>query len=76
MLNHFLPKFMFKPNSDQLNALRAAKTFWGRNWKQELGNRWLVSRYPDSLDECICFLQQVRNQGGPSFLQRFRLPKA
>jgi hypothetical protein len=67
---------MFKPNSDQLDALMAAKTLWGRNWKQELSNCWLVSRYPDSLDECSCFLQQVRNQGGPSFLQCFRFQKA
>jgi hypothetical protein len=66
---------MFNPNPDQLDVLRAAKALWGHNWKQALGDCWLVGHYPVSLNEYSRFLQQIQNQGGAGFLQHFRCPK-
>ncbi|HEY9826951.1 MAG TPA: hypothetical protein V6D19_16045, partial [Stenomitos sp.] len=67
---------MYKPNPEQLAALESAKAFWGKQWKQELSECWLSSRYPYQLDAQKHLLQQVRNQGGPSFLKTFRFPKS
>ena len=46
----------------------------GRRWKAELNYIWMTGRYQDNPD--ACYLQQVRNQFGPGWLVKYRLPEA
>lgn len=67
---------MYSPNPEQLAALASAKAHWGKRWKKELSECWLIVRYPHQLSDISNLLQQVRNQGGPAFLKTFRFPRA
>lgn len=49
--------------AQQINAIEAAKSFWGRNWKAQLQSAWISGKYPSSLNHCSAHLQQLRNQG-------------
>jgi hypothetical protein len=53
---------------EQLAALRAYAAEHGRTWKSQLNDDWMNGRASGPL-------QQIRNQFGPSWLLRFRLPK-
>lgn len=57
-----------RPTPEQLAALSAYAAEHGRTWKSQLNDDWMNGRASGPL-------QQVRNQFGPSWLVRFRLPK-
>jgi hypothetical protein len=59
-------------NDNQYQALQKAKKHWGRTWKSKLRECWKNGIYPASLRDCKAELQQVRNEGGPTWLQKFR----
>lgn len=63
---------MAKINSEQLQALRCFAERNGRTWKSKLSQCWMTGQYPDNCD--VSALLQVRNQFGPSWLVRFKLP--
>jgi hypothetical protein len=54
--------------AEQLAALRSYAKSHGRTWKAQLNYEWMAgtARGP---------LQQIRNSFGPTWLQRFTLPK-
>lgn len=56
------------PTPEQLAALEVYAAEHGRTWKAQLNDDWMNGRASGPL-------QQVRNQFGPSWLIRFRLPK-
>lgn len=64
----------YKPNADQLAAVRRYAVLHGRHWRSCLWIDWeramegTLSSFDDS-----CLLQQIRNQCSPSWLIRFRL---
>lgn len=64
-----------KPTAEQMEALRTFAAANGRTWKSKLNDAWMSGRYSDypATDRCD-LLQQVRNNLGPSWLVRFRLP--
>jgi hypothetical protein len=45
----------------------------GRKWKQALNLAWFDGS--DANEPDGCYLRQVRNQFGPSWLIKYRLPK-
>jgi hypothetical protein len=57
-----------KLTPEQLAALRSYAAEHGRTWKSQLNDDWMNGRASGPL-------QQVRNQFGPSWLIRFKLPK-
>jgi hypothetical protein len=64
----------FVPSERQLEALKKWAEAHGRTWKNELRAAWMTGnygrlRYTDETS----YLQQVRNQGGPSWLHKFKL---
>jgi hypothetical protein len=68
------------PNPDQLQALQNFANANGRRWKQCLRTAWETGDYAGNWHGCdypgendFAFLQQVRNQFGPSWLIRFKL---
>ena len=62
------------PSTEQLEALKAWAALYGRNWKSPLRDAWMTGDYGSF--EQSNYLQQIRNTFGPSWLIRFRLPKA
>lgn len=64
------------PTPKQLNALVQFASANGRYWKACLRDAWFGGNYSDYYaSEYASYLQQVRNELGPSWLVRFRLPK-
>jgi hypothetical protein len=63
--------------SEQLKALAQFASANGRNWKSELNRLWMNGAYSYAVlgGAEAGYLQQVRNQFGPSWLARFRFPK-
>lgn len=60
-------------NLDQLNALNRFAAAYGRPWKSVLHAVWLESVKPLHVpSEDLPLLRQVRNIGGPEFLQRYK----
>jgi len=55
--------------TDELNALRKYASIHGRNWKSALRDQWERA-------SAIGPLHALRNSHGPTWLVRFRLPKA
>lgn len=55
------------PTTEQLFALIVYANGHGRSWKSQLRNDWMTGRVTGDL-------QQIRNQFGPSWLARFKLP--
>ena len=64
-----------QPTKEQLAALRAFAREEGRCWKEALSNAWMTGAYPWHARMRSGYLQQVRNQLGPSWLVRFKLGK-
>lgn len=59
---------MKQPTPQQLAALRKYARENGRSWKTQLASDWLAGRTEG-------YLQQVRNQFGPSWLVSFQLSR-
>jgi len=59
------------PSDEQKAALAKFAAANGRTWKQALGHCWMTGIYSRSDD--AGYLQQVRNQFGPSWLMRYKL---
>ena len=60
-------------NLGQLNALNRFAAAYGRPWKSVLHAVWLESVKPLHVpSEDLPLLRQVRNIGGPEFLQRYK----
>jgi hypothetical protein len=57
-----------QPTTDQLFALINYANANGRTWKSKLNDDWMNGRAEGEL-------QQVRNQFGPTWLARFKLPR-
>ncbi|WP_445677106.1 hypothetical protein [Pseudomonas aeruginosa] len=55
----------------QLEAIRVFRTLKGRSWKAELNNCWSRSSYPGLGTQHAAVLQQLRNEFGPEWLQKF-----
>lgn len=55
------------PTTEQVTALREYANQHGRTWKQQLSLAWFSAGEPG-------ILQQIRNEFGPSWLIKFRLP--
>jgi len=65
-----------QPSPEQLAAVRAFATRYGRTWKAMLRTAWTDGRYPyyvSSDDRAL--LQQVRNAYGPAWLTKFKIAK-
>lgn len=62
---------MKSPNAEQLEALKTYASKHGRSWKQELLNDWLSGK--DAHHPNGHLLRQVRNQFGPTWLNKFSL---
>lgn len=59
-------------NEDQRVALEAAKSALGRTWKSKLRHMWMDGMYDRyGMGDHSCELQQVRNQFGPTWLDRY-----
>lgn len=58
---------MGHPTADQLTALTAYKTKYGRQWKTKLLTAWLYGT--DCKEPAGHLLRQVRNQLGPQWLE-------
>lgn len=56
-------------SAEQQTALAAFAEKYGRGWKRELLNRWLDGR--DCQEPHGALLRQIRNQFGPTWLQRY-----
>ena len=61
----------FQPNSEQAAALAAYAAKYGANWKARLSGDWQMGS--DVLNTNGHLLRQLRNQGGPAWLQRYQL---
>jgi len=64
---------MTKPNEKQVQALREFAAAHGRNWKSVLRQSWMTGDYSNAPNDTAVYLQQVRNNFGPTWLVRFRL---
>jgi hypothetical protein len=62
----------FTPNAEQLAALKKWAEMHGAKWKFKLGAAWQRAAYPGMGDDGA-YLQQVRNEAGPSWLAKFKL---
>lgn len=56
----------------QLTALKHFAASRGRTWKSKLGDCWMNSHYGFADDSTS--LQQIRNNFGPTWLYKFKLP--
>jgi hypothetical protein len=61
-------------SAQQLAALSRFACRHGRQWKSKLNQSWMDGCYGNPED--AGWLQQVRNQFGPSWLVKFNLKKA
>lgn len=61
-----------QPTPEQLAALIAFAAANGRTWKDKLNRSWEVG---DTHGQWTAPLRQVRNNLGPSWLMRFKLPR-
>lgn len=53
---------------NELAALQEYAAKHGRTWKRNLRTDWMNGH-------CTGYLQAIRNEFGPSWLQKFKLPK-
>jgi hypothetical protein len=65
-----------QPTANQITALSLFATLNGRRWKECLRTAWCTGDYARfGCSGLSGYLQQVRNQFGPSWLIRYKLPK-
>lgn len=66
-----------KPSNEQMAAIQRFAKLNGRRWKTVLWGAWMNGsyRYVVAQDGDAALLQQVRNQFGPAWLDKLRLPK-
>jgi hypothetical protein len=57
------------PTAEQIAALRSFAARNGRYWKRELNLKWFNGRDADEPE--ACYLRQVRNILGPTWLHQF-----
>jgi CRISPR/Cas system CSM-associated protein Csm5 (group 7 of RAMP superfamily) len=64
-----------EPNCEQLNALKLFAEANGRTWKTKLNTLWM-NGYGDAIlgGADTAYLQQVRNNFGPTWLTKFKFP--
>jgi hypothetical protein len=74
MSNKPIPAGAMNLSREQEKALRDFAAKYGRNWKSKLNYKWMSGH--DYREEGGCYLRQVRNQFGPSWLVRYKLPEA
>lgn len=60
-----------EPTQEQMEALRAFAKKYGKDWKQELCDKWMCGA--DANEPNGHLLRQVRNQLGPSWLAKVKL---
>ncbi len=70
-------KPMLQPTDEQMAAIERFAKLNGRKSKTVLWSEWMNGSYHHVIaqkgDDAL--LQQVRNQFGPTWLEKFRLPK-
>jgi hypothetical protein len=71
-----LDEAKFVPNDEQLEALKAWKKRYGKDWKTELNIAWQFANYGSEFRDQSHLLQQLRNKGGPTWLSKFKLDEA
>ena len=59
----------------QMDAIQQFAHRSGRNWKSHLRDAWMTGNYYNNTSEYAGELQTIRNEKGPSWLVKFRLPK-
>jgi len=64
---------MSMPTEAQVQALQEFASKYGRCWKSTLVRKWYNGS--DDREPNGAFLRQVRNQFGPSWLKKFKLPE-
>ena len=64
---------MNKPTAQQTEALTRFANKNGRTWKRKLNDAWITGDYHLATSGDSGWLQQVRNQFGPSWLVRYKL---
>lgn len=63
-----------QPTQEQIEALRKFAAANGRSWKSKLNHCWMRSYYGDYPGvERSDILQGIRNELGPTWLDRFKL---
>jgi hypothetical protein len=62
-----------QPTAEQLAALQVWAQHYGARWKSALREAWMVAGGRFAYYQPA--LQQVRNQFGPSWLERYKLPQ-
>lgn len=65
----------YLPSNDQVAALRTFAKVHGRKWKAALNQAWMTGVYEgiEPYGDVAAYLQQVRNNAGPSWLARLTL---
>jgi hypothetical protein len=63
-----------KLNPEQQETIALYAQEKGRNWKSQLLDEWLVASYRWNHPDKSYLLQQVRNQFGPTWLKKVKLP--
>jgi len=71
--NNLLPLKYRQPSPEQALALVRYAKSEGREWKRKLSDCWVLADYTGTPDDIAALLQQVRNQFGPSWLDKASL---
>ena len=66
---------MNPPTTEQLAEIRRYAAWAGRTWKSKLRAAWYNAAEPGYPGE-YCYLQQLRNEQGPSWLNRYKLTRS
>lgn len=56
----------------QMHAINKVQEVYGRQWKSKLLANWMKSSYPSTLSDISADLQQIRNEFGPRWLNKFK----
>jgi hypothetical protein len=66
----------YYPTEEQIEALKKFANANGRTWKSKLRQAWMSGIYCDyRATDRVDLLLQIRNSFGPTWLDRFTLPK-
>jgi hypothetical protein len=64
-----------QPSKEQAQALVRFISQHGLTWKEALRNRWWSSNFSDSPEADRAYLQQLRNNFGPEWLNKTKPSK-